>query len=168
MLLFRSPSAFLATLMTCAALLEGAAFAQDTSPDTEPQTASESTAPPPLDTLYRPYDHRDVDEVMRRARLQRNVLIGTSAAFAVGVVITGMAASQCKPSLGQAVECTDAGNSLLPLGAAISVLAGVGMLTSGIMLGLRNKEKHDIEREIRRRYAARRLHFDEKSGGLVF
>jgi len=36
------------------------------------------------------------------------------------------------------------------------------------MLGVRKKQKRDIEREIRRRYTARRLHFDQESGGLVF
>ena len=164
----RNLSPFLATLLTCAALVEGNACAQDVSHDAQPHAPSDSAALPPLDTLYRPYDQRDVDEVARQARLLRNILMGTSAAFAVGLVLAGIGATNCKPSLNQGVDCTDAGNVFLPLGATISVLSGVGILMSGIMLGLRNKQKRDIEREIHRRYAARRLHFDEKSGGLVF
>jgi len=48
------------------------------------------------------------------------------------------------------------------------VLSAVGMLTSGVILGVRNKQARDIEREIRRRYSKRRLHFDAKSSGWVF
>lgn len=165
----RNLSAFLATLMTCVTLLEGAASAQDTSPDTRPQVASDGNAPPPFDTLHRPYDRRDFDEVARQSRVLRNALIGTSAAFAVGVVIAGISAPQCKPTLGgQAATCDDARKALLPLGATIALVSGVGILTTSIMLGVRNKHKRDIEREIRRRYTVRRLRFDEKSGGLVF
>jgi hypothetical protein len=95
-------------------------------------------------------------------------LIGTSAAFAVGFVITGIGASKCKPSLSQAVECTEAGDALIPLGATILALSGIAMITTGIMLGIRSKQRRDIEREIRRCYRSRRLHWDEKSGRIVF
>jgi hypothetical protein len=168
----RNLPALLATLMSCAALLEGTAFAQDTSPDTQPQTMSDSTAPPPPDTLYRPYDQSDIDEVTRQGRVLRNWLIGTSAALVVGTVVTGAGASQCRSFSrlmdSNRVACNNTGEVLVPLGATIMVLAGIGMLTSGVMLGVRKKQKRDIEREIRRRYTARRLHFDQESGGLVF
>ena len=168
----RNLPALLATLMSCAALLEGTAFAQDTSPDTQPQTTSDSTAPPPPDTLYRPYDQSDIDEVTRQGRVLRNWLIGTSAALVAGTILVGAGASQCESfsrvTGSNRVACNNAGEVLVPLGATIAVLSAIGMLTSGIMLGIRNKQKREIELEIRRQYSKRRLHFDAKSGGLVF
>ena len=131
----RNLSTLLATLMTCVALSEGAASAQDKSPDTRPRTAPDDSAPPPFDTVYRPYDRRDFDEVARQSRVLRNGLIGTSAAFAVGAVIAGISGPQCKPTLGgQAATCDNARNALLPLGATIALVSGVGILTTSIML----------------------------------
>jgi hypothetical protein len=95
-----------------------------------------------------------------------------SAAFALGAILGGIGASQCttftRPNGTEELDCNNAGDVLLPLGGTIAALSFVGMLTTGIMLGVRNKHKREIEREIRRRYTARRLHFDERSGGLVF
>jgi len=156
--------AFLATLATCAALFEGNAVAQDTSPNIQ-------TEAPPT-TLLRPYDQYDLDEAARQSRVVRNALIGTSAAFALGAILGGIGASQCtsftRPDGTEDLDCNNAGNVLVPLGGTIAGLSAIGVLTTGIMLGVRNKHKRDIEREIRRRYTSRRLHFDEKSGGLVF
>jgi hypothetical protein len=163
-------STFLATLVTCAALFEGNALAQGTSPDVQTQTPQASTAPPT--TLLRPYDQYDLDEAARKSRSVRNALIGTSSAFALGAILAGIGASQCtyftNPNGSTDVDCNKAGDVLLPLGGTIAALSAIGMITTGIMLGVRNKHKRDIEREVRRRYSQRRLHFDEKSGGLVF
>ena len=166
-------STFLATLVTCAAVFEGNALAQSTSPDVQAQTPPETTtAPPPHSSMYRPYDEYDLNEANRQSRAVRNGLIGTSAAFALGAILGGVGASQCttftSPNGNEELDCNTAGDVLLPLGGTIAALSFVGMLTTGIMLGVRNKQKREIEREIRRRYTARRLHFDETSGGLVF
>jgi len=163
---------FLATLITCAALFEGNAFAQGTTPEVQAETPSESTAPPPPSSVYRPYDEYDLAEAKRQSLVVRNALIGTSAAFALGVILAGIGGSQCtsftRPDGTQDLDCNTAGDVLLPLGGAIAGLSAIGVLTTGIMLGVRNKNKRNIEREIRRRYTERRLHFDEKSGGFVF
>jgi hypothetical protein len=165
-------STFLATLVTCAALFEGNAFAQGTSPDVQTQAPPETTAPPPPSSMYRPYDEYDLNEAKRQSRVVRNALIGTSSAFVLGAILGGVGASQCttftRPNGTEELNCNTAGDVLLPLGGTIAALSFVGMLTTGIMLGVRNKHKREIEREIRRRYTARRLHFDERSGGLVF
>jgi hypothetical protein len=165
-------STFLATLVTCAALFEGNALAQGTSPDVQTQAPPETTAPPPPSSMYRPYDEYDLNEAKRQSRAVRNALIGTSSAFVLGAILGGVGASQCttftRPNGTEELECNTAGDVLLPLGGTIAALSFVGMLTTGIMLGVRNKHKREIEREIRRRYTARRLHFDERSGGLVF
>jgi hypothetical protein len=163
---------FLGVLMTCTALLDGTAFAQDAAHEVHTQPLSEGSAPPPPDNVLRPYDKHDLDEAARQSRVVRNALIGTSAGFAVGAIIAGIGASQCtsftRPNGTNDIDCNNAGDVLVPLGGVILGLNAVGMLTTGIMLGVRNKHKRDIERDIRRRYHARRLHFDEKSGGLVF
>ena len=165
-------STFLATLVTCAAVFEGNALAQGTSPEVQAETPSESTAPPPPSSVYRPYDEYDLAEAKRQSLVVRNALIGTSASFALGAILGGVGASQCttftRPNGTEELDCNKTGDVLLPLGGTIAVLSFVGMLTTGIMLGVRNKQKREIEREIRRRYTARRLHFDEASGGLVF
>jgi hypothetical protein len=165
-------STSLAMLVACTALFEGDAFAQGASPEVQAETPAEAMAPPPPATLHRPYDEYDLDEAARRSRVVRNGLIGTSAAFALGAILAGIGASQCtsftNSSGNEDLDCNTAGDVLLPLGGTIGGLSFVGVLTTGIMLGVRNKQKREIEREIRRRYTERRLHFDEKSGGLVF
>ena len=163
-------STFLAALVIGAALFEGTALAQSASPEVQTQTPSQSTAPPT--TILRPYDEYDLEEAARSSRVVRNALIGTSAGFALGAILAGVGASQCtystRPDGTTDVDCNNAGNVLLPLGGTIAGLSAIGVITTGIMLGVRNKHKRDIEREIRRRYSQRRLHFDDKSGGLVF
>ena len=163
-------STFLATLLTCAAVFEGNALAQGASPDVQTQPPPETAAPP--SSMYRPYDEYDLNEAKRQSRVVRNALIGTSASFALGAILGGVGASQCttftRPNGTEELDCNKTGDVLLPLGGTIAALSFVGMLTTGIMLGVRNKQKREIEREIRRRYTARRLHFDEASGGLVF
>jgi hypothetical protein len=168
----RHLSILLAALVTCAVLLEADASAQGTSPEVQSQTPSEGAAPPPPNTLLRPYDQYDLDEAKRQSRAVRNGLIGTSAAFALGAILGGVGASQCtyftNLNGSQDVDCNKAGDVLLPLGGTIAGLSAIGMITTGVMLGVRNKHKRDIEREIRRRYSERRLHFDDESGSLVF
>ncbi|NNE20401.1 MAG: hypothetical protein HKN10_18195 [Myxococcales bacterium] len=165
----RSFWGFLATLVTGMALLEGAAVAQDAGSDPPSQAAPDRNVLPRLDTLHRPYDRRDFDEVTRQSRLLRNALIGTSAAFAVGVVMVGVSAPRCKPSLGgAATDCDAVRSALLPVGATIALVSGAGMLAASVILGLRNRHRRNIERDIRRRYSERRLHFDAESGGFVF
>ncbi|TNF62770.1 MAG: hypothetical protein EP303_03510 [Deltaproteobacteria bacterium] len=169
----RSLSMFLGTLVVCAALSEGEAFAQsNTESDIQTQPPPQSTAPPPQYSAYRPYDERDLEEAKRQSRVVRNGLIGTSAAFGLGAIIAGVGFSQCstttRPNGNEELVCNNAGDVLVPLGGTIAALSAIGMITTGIMLGVRNKHKRDIEREIRRRYGERRLHWDEKSGSLVF
>ena len=57
---------------------------------------------------------------------------------------------------------------MVPLGGTIAGLAAIGMITSGAMLGVRNRTKREIERDIRRRYYGSRFHWDIDSGRFVF
>ena len=115
----------------------------------------------------------DLEEARERTRRTRIALISTSAAFAAGVILAGVGASQCTrvqvttPYYDE-LECNTAGDVLLPLGGTFTFLGFVGVLTSGIMFGKANRQKREIERDIRRSQYGRRLHWDTPSGGLVF
>ena len=115
----------------------------------------------------------DATEGIRRTRI---ALISTSAAAGVGIVLLGVAASQC-----QFVEtvprsrydsddllCNRAGDALLAAGGTIFGLAAIGMITSGIMLGVRKGKRRRLEREMRSLQYGKRLQWDVPSGGLVF
>ncbi|KPK52604.1 MAG: hypothetical protein AMJ63_08980 [Myxococcales bacterium SG8_38_1] len=113
-----------------------------------------------------------MEDAQARSRRSRNALIGTSAAFGLGAVLAGIGASQCQSisTVNQYDDllCNNAGNVLLPLGGTIAGLSAIGMITSGIILGVANKRKREIQRDIRRGYYGRRLRWDVPSGGLVF
>lgn len=115
----------------------------------------------------------DLEEAKERTRRTRIALISTSAAFAVGAILTGVGFSQCtrvQTSIPYSDElvCNTAGDVLLPLGGTFAFLGFVGVLTSGIMFGKANQRKREIERDIRRSQYGRRLQWDTQSGGLVF
>ena len=116
----------------------------------------------------------DLEEANERSRRIRNALIGTSAGFVVGAVIFGIGASQCQEvpqeqaNTYDSLLCNNAGKVMLPLGGTIAGLSLVGVLTSGIMLGVANKRKREIQRDIRRSQLGRRLQWDNPSGALVF
>jgi hypothetical protein len=117
---------------------------------------------------------QDLEEVKERIRRTRIALISTSAAFAVGAILTGVGFSQCTRVTGSTsayyddLVCNTAGDVLLPLGGTISFFGFVGVLTSGIMFGKARGRKREIERDIRRSQYGRRLQWDTPSGRLVF
>ena len=116
----------------------------------------------------------DLEEARERTRRTRIALISTSAAFALGAILTGVGFSQCTrvqtttSTYYDDLVCNTAGDVLLPLGGTITFLGFVGVLTSGIMFGKANRRKREIERDIRRSQYGRRLQWDAPSGGLVF
>ena len=114
----------------------------------------------------------DLAAAEARSRRSRNALIWTSAVFGVGAILAGIGASQCQSitSVNNYDEllCNNAGDVLLPLGGTLAGLGGIGMITSGIILGVSNKRKRDIKRDMRRASYGRRLQWDIPSGGLVF
>jgi hypothetical protein len=155
-------------LVLCVALPEGRSFAQSTDAQIQTQTPSEASV------VYVPrggyaYTDYDLQEAKRQSRVMRNALIGTSAGFALGVILAGIGASQCT-QINNRDEwiCNNAGDVLLPLGGTFAALGAIGMITTGIMLGVRNKHKREIERDIRRRYGSSRFRWDEKSSRFVF
>ena len=157
-------------LVLCVVLPEGRSFAQGTTPQIQTQTGAETSVvyTPPGGYSYTDYD---LQEAKRRSRVVRNALIGTSVAFGVGAILMGIGASQCDNFTRFDGRndwiCNNAGDVLVPLGGTFMGLGAIGMITTGIMLGVRNKQKREIERDRRRRYGTR-FRWDEKSGRFVF
>ena len=130
-----------------------------------------TTSPNPVSPSpgYYQYELEDARERSRRVRV---ALISTSAVFGVGLILAGIGASQCQVvqrfNQPEDLLCNTAGDVLLPIGGAFMGAGAIGMITSGIMLGVRNKQKREIERDMRRHYYGGRLQWDIPSGRLVF
>jgi hypothetical protein len=114
----------------------------------------------------------DLADAKARSTRTRNALIATSAAVGLGVVFIAVGSSQCqsitRPDGDLDLLCNNTGDVLWPLGMGISVLGAIGMLTSGIVLGVSNRRQRKIQREIRQSSYGRRLQWDAPSGGFTF
>ena len=172
----RAPVCFV-LLWCCVLLSAGPAFAQDASPQVERPAPPDSSivTTPPAQVVQQPYyvtpPERELEEAERRSRAVRNALIGTSVGFGVGIILVGVGASQCDQvnrfDGSDEWVCNDAGDVLLGLGGTFIGLGTIGMITTGIMLGVRNKQKREIERDLRNRYGGR-FRWDPSSGRFVF
>jgi hypothetical protein len=170
--------ASIATTLVLAAVCwpAGPASAQQTSTiaEAEASPSASITTMAPSQTSEQHWLEVDFEQASQRSRRTRNALIATSASFAVGAILAGIGASQCEQITSSSaqsyndLQCNNAGDVLLPLGGTIAGLSFVGMLTSGIMLGIANKRKREIQRDIRRSQYGRRLQWDIPSGALVF
>ena len=93
--------------------------------------------PPPAAPTYEEYRRAELAWYARRSR---NVLIGTAAATAVGAALVFPAeANQCNSlevAEATGVRCTPGGMAMVVFGYTLLVGGVVGMLTSGIMLGV--------------------------------
>lgn len=155
-----------ATILTLSLLTVSPVAAQEAPPPAVVITTSPNPVSP--SPGYYQYELEDARERSRRVRV---ALISTSAVFGVGIILAGIGASQCQviQRINQdEILCNTAGDVLVPLGAAFLGAGAIGMITSGIMLGVRNKQKREIERDMRRHYYGRRLQWDIPSGRLVF
>ena len=117
------------------------------------------------------YLHGDLEEANRGIRNTRNALIATSAVALVGVIVASTAASQCdviyRFNRPDDLVCTQRGDALIAAGASIFGLAAIGVITSGIMLGVRKGKRRRLNREIRSQQGAR-LQWDIESGRVEF
>jgi hypothetical protein len=120
------------------------------------------------------YFQSDLDEAAEGIRRTRVALISTSAVFGVGIILASIGASQCT-----AIEvidgwqwhdyiCNNAGDVLVPLGGSFLALGSIGMITSGIMLGVRKGKRRRMQQDMRRSTYGGRLQWDVESGKLVF
>ncbi|MGB8330145.1 MAG: hypothetical protein WCE62_08440, partial [Polyangiales bacterium] len=87
------------------------------------------------------YFRSDLDELNASIRRTRVALISTSGVFALGIILASIGASQCtyfdNYYDNTDFVCNNAGDVLVPLGAGIGSAGVIGMLTSGIMLGVK-------------------------------
>jgi hypothetical protein len=148
---------------------------QGATPNVQAEPAPSATivtaAPNQVGVSRQVYFDYDLEEAKERSRRVRNALIGTSVVFGVGVILGSAGWSQCELiRINQYDElfCNRAGDVLVPFGGTFLALGAIGMITTGIMLGVRNKQKRDIQRQIRRQYYGTRLQWDVESGSLVF
>jgi hypothetical protein len=155
-----------AAILTLSLLIVSPIAAQEAPPPAVVITTSPNQVSP--SPGYFQYELEDAKERSRRVRV---ALISTSAVFGVGLILAGVGASQCEviQRINQdEILCNRAGDVLVPLGGAFIGAGAIGMITSGIMLGVRNKQKREIERDMRRHYYGGRLQWDIPSGRLVF
>ena len=156
-----------AAILTLSLLIVSPVAAQEAPPPAVVITTSPNPVSP--SPGYYQYELEDAKERSRRVRV---ALISTSAVFGVGIILAGIGASQCEIiqrfNQPDDILCNTAGDVLLPLGGAFIGAGAIGMITSGIMLGVRNKQKREIERDMRRHYYGGRLQWDIESGRLVF
>ena len=156
-----------AAILTLSLLIVSPVAAQEAPPPAVVITTSPNPVSP--SPGYYQYELEDAKERSRRVRV---ALISTSAVFGVGIILAGIGASQCEIiqrfNQPDDILCNTAGDVLLPLGGAFIGAGAIGMITSGIMLGVRNKQKREIERDMRRHYYGGRLQWDIPSGRLVF
>ena len=127
------------------------AHAQDTI-ITEPPSGDELTIErtTPKASSWEEFEYK---ELQLRARRSRNALIGTTAATVVGVSLVFVFAARCDaydPQSGTNTACYTRGQEAgLSVGAALTVGGTIGMLTSGIMLGVRNGKLRRLDDRIR-------------------
>jgi len=151
-----------------------AAAQQDAPPRVEPDAApSTMIVTTPRETSVLPTSLEvQRERAADRSRRVRNALIGTSAVFGAGMIFAGIGASQCyviqRPYVPEELVCNTAGDVLLGFGVTFITLGAIGMLTSGIMLGVRNKQRRELERNAQRRSYGSGFHWNVESGRFVF
>ena len=155
----------------------GVAQAQDApaeAPSAEPQAApvTMTTAEPTYVDKRLAYDMYRRDELERGVRRTRNALIGTSAAFAVGLALTipVWAGDHCVwVTIGDRDEltCTTTGKVLLGIGSPLLWGGAIGALVSGIMFGVRKGKLRRINERIILT-SERRVRWDLASSRFVF
>ncbi|MFW2387768.1 MAG: hypothetical protein ACN4G0_05500 [Polyangiales bacterium] len=114
---------------------------------------------------------QDANDGIRRTR---NALIATSALAAVGMIVGATAFRHCDffenyyNYYNSQLVCTDRGERLLTAGGTIFGLAAIGVITSGIMLGVRKGKRRRLRRDIQRQSYGARLQWNTESGRLEF
>lgn len=118
------------------------------------------------------YRHYELEEANKGIRATRNALIATSALAGVGMIVGATAFRHCEYIYYNVNRpddwvCTQRGDALLAAGGTIFGLAAVGMITSGIMLGVRKGKRRRLQRDIRNQQGAR-LQWNVEAGRLEF
>lgn len=135
------------------------------SPPAIAQAETAGAQPNPLDEYLDLRLQEDADGI-RRVRIALLTMTGT---FAVGAILSGTWGGLNCESSGDIISCdTSKQKALSGLGAFFSGAGAIGMLTTGIMLGVRNRQKRKTEELIRQKRQTARLRWDVESNGLRF
>jgi len=161
-----------ATAQQASAPAQSEATAPPAQPEAPPSSAVITTMPNQAASSRDVWFAQDLEDAEERSKRSRNALIATSASFGLGAILAGIGVSQCqvitRPVQEDEILCNNAGDVLVPLGGTIAGLSAIGMITSGIILGVSNKRKREIQRDMRRAYYGSRLKWHPPSGGFVF
>jgi len=135
------------------------------SPHAAAQTEAAGAQPNALDEYLDRRLQDDIDGI-RRVRI---ALLSMTGTFAVGAILSGTwGGLNCEPS-GDVFSCdTSKQQALAGLGAFFSGAGTIGMLTTGIMLGVRNRQKRKTEELIRQKRQTAHLRWDLESSSLRF
>ena len=165
------PTVQLLAVIVALATSPTAVLAQSPEPEQEvsvPIVTKPAAASPGLEVVLQ----HQLEDYQARSRRARNALIGTSATVGVGIAFIAIGNSQCqtlsRPGQSDLFLCNTAGDVLWGLGMGMAISGAIGVITSGIILGVANKRKRQIQRDMRERYSQRKLRWDAPSGGFVF
>lgn len=145
----------------------GSAGAQDSAPPVNLEVSAGPSFEPETITLD-VYDQRKLEDAEERSRRTRISLLASTGAFAVGAILSAAWAGANCTTDSNGLQCdTDRHSALAGVGGAFAAAGAVTMITTGIMLGVRNRQKRKIEgsMELHRRAA---LEWDSKSGRWRF
>jgi hypothetical protein len=113
------------------------------------------------------FDEYRLNDAEDRIRRTRNGLIASTAMFGFGWIFLGASIPHCRPGTNELLDCSGTGYALFVVGLTFSGSGAIGMITSGILLGVRKRNERLLQRSIRRRNEAR-FRWDPQSGAFVF
>jgi len=136
------------------------------------QPVTVASPPPTVQDKHLAYDMHRRDELRRSVPRTRNALIGTSVAFGVGLAlwIPVWAGDHCVTyDFGATtdLECDTTGKVLLGIGAPLAWGGSLGMIVSGIMLGVRKGKIRRLDQKIMLT-SDRKLQWDPSTSRMVF
>jgi len=145
----------------------GSVGAQDSAPPLNLEVSAGPAFEPETITLD-VYDQRKLEDAEERSRRIRISLLASTGAFAVGAILSSAWAGVNCTTESNGVQCdADRYSALAKVGGAFAATGALSMITTGIMLGVQNRQKRKIEgsMELHRRAA---LEWDSKSGRWRF
>ena len=126
------------------------------------QLTEDGRYPPPAS-----FDEYRLADAQDRIRRARNGLIASASMFGFGWIFLGASIPHCRPGTNEPLDCSGTGYALFVVGLTFSGFGAIGMITSGILLGVRKRNERLLQRSIRRRNEAR-FRWDPQSGAFVF
>jgi hypothetical protein len=136
------------------------------------QPVTVASPPPTVQDKHLAYDMYRRDQLRDSLPRTRNALIGTSAAFGVGLalLIPVWAGNHCVTyDFGDTnnYECDTTGKILTGIGAPLAWGGALGMIVSGIMLGVRKGKIRRLDQKIMLT-SDRKLKWDPSTSQMVF